>query len=98
MIDVGDAGLRFEVSVLDGLGFEPVFDDHIGIWFHAVVFSGDGASYDDNDKLTSFDFSRQSWYDTAHRDTTVVPVPAAVWLFGSALIGLIGLGKRRKAA
>lgn len=27
-----------------------------------------------------------------------IPVPAAAWLFGTALIGLIGLGKRRKAA
>jgi hypothetical protein len=26
-----------------------------------------------------------------------VPVPAAVWLFGSALAGVIGFGKRRKA-
>jgi len=26
-----------------------------------------------------------------------VPVPAAVWLFGTALIGLAGFGKRRKA-
>ena len=30
--------------------------------------------------------------------TSVVPVPAAIWLFGTALIGLIGFGKRRKAA
>jgi hypothetical protein len=28
----------------------------------------------------------------------VVPVPAAIWLFGTALIGLVGFGKRRKAA
>jgi hypothetical protein len=28
----------------------------------------------------------------------VVPVPAAVWLFGTALIGLFGFSKRRKAA
>ncbi|MDH3378064.1 MAG: VPLPA-CTERM sorting domain-containing protein [Gammaproteobacteria bacterium] len=27
-----------------------------------------------------------------------VPIPAAVWLFGTALIGLVGFGKRRKAA
>lgn len=27
-----------------------------------------------------------------------IPVPAAVWLFGTALIGLVGFGKRRKAA
>jgi len=28
----------------------------------------------------------------------VVPVPAAVWLFGTALIGLVGFSKRRKVA
>jgi hypothetical protein len=27
-----------------------------------------------------------------------IPVPAAFWLFGTALIGMIGFGKRRKAA
>ncbi|MDH3379471.1 MAG: choice-of-anchor L domain-containing protein [Gammaproteobacteria bacterium] len=27
---------------------------------------------------------------------SVIPVPAAVWLFGSALVGLFGFGKRRK--
>ena len=29
-------------------------------------------------------------------EATVVPVPAAVWLFGSGLIALIGVAKRRK--
>ena len=29
--------------------------------------------------------------------STVVPVPAAVWLFGSGLIGLIGVARRKKA-
>ena len=28
---------------------------------------------------------------------TVVPVPAAVWLFGSGLLGLVGMAKRKKA-
>ena len=28
--------------------------------------------------------------------TSVVPVPAAVWLFGSGLLGLIGLARRKK--
>ena len=27
-----------------------------------------------------------------------VPVPAAVWLFGSGLLGLIGIARRKKAA
>ena len=34
---------------------------------------------------------------TTDDQTSVIPVPAAVWLFGTALIGLIGFGKRRKS-
>jgi hypothetical protein len=30
--------------------------------------------------------------------TTAVPVPPAVWLFGSGLLGLVGVSRRRKAA
>lgn len=30
-------------------------------------------------------------------EVSAVPVPAAVWLFGSGLIGLIGVARRRKA-
>lgn len=30
-------------------------------------------------------------------ETTVVPVPAAVWLFGSGLIGLVGVARRTKS-
>ncbi len=27
---------------------------------------------------------------------TTIPVPAAVWLFGSGLLGLVGVARRRK--
>ena len=30
--------------------------------------------------------------------TSEVPVPAAVWLFGSGLLGLAGVARRRKSA
>jgi len=30
--------------------------------------------------------------------TSAVPVPAAVWLFGSGLVGLLGLARRKRAA
>ena len=31
-------------------------------------------------------------------DVNAVPVPAAVWLFGSGLVGLVGVARRKKAA
>jgi hypothetical protein len=37
------------------------------------------------------------FWDDVGISETVVPVPAAVWLFGSGLIGLIGIARRRKA-
>jgi hypothetical protein len=36
--------------------------------------------------------------DTFSASVNPVPVPAAIWLFGTALIGLVGFGKRMKAA
>ena len=37
-------------------------------------------------------------YSDVMAQTAVVPIPAAVWLFGSGLIGLIGMARRKKAA
>ena len=31
-------------------------------------------------------------------ETQVVPIPAAAWLFGSGLLGLVGIARRKKAA
>lgn len=36
------------------------------------------------------------WFDNV--TVSAVPVPAAAWLFGSGLLGLIGVAKRKKAA
>jgi len=35
--------------------------------------------------------------DFDYFNVTAVPVPAAVWLFGSGLLGLVGIAKRKKA-
>ena len=37
-----------------------------------------------------------TWY--VSQSYEVVPIPAAVWLFGSGLLGLIGIARRKKAA
>lgn len=36
-------------------------------------------------------------FDNVTLTTTEVPVPAAAWLFGSALVSLAGIGRKRKA-
>ena len=36
-------------------------------------------------------------YDLAFHVVSTVPVPAAVWLFGSGLLGLIGFARRKAA-
>lgn len=40
-------------------------------------------------------FTELGTYDRMNVRLTSVPVPAAVWLFGSGLIGLIGLARRK---
>ncbi|MGB5717028.1 MAG: VPLPA-CTERM sorting domain-containing protein [Gammaproteobacteria bacterium] len=37
-------------------------------------------------------------YDPLSVTVNAVPVPAAVWLFGSGVLGLVGVARRRKAA
>jgi len=39
----------------------------------------------------------KDWKDTNTSGTAVIPVPAAAWLLGSGLIGLLGVGKRKKS-
>jgi hypothetical protein len=49
---------------------------------------------------SSWNSTKQYGFDYASLNGTVsaVPVPAAVWLFGSGLLGLIGVARRKKTA
>jgi len=51
-----------------------------------VLFALDDGSIDDN---------HDDYVGIVSASTTVVPLPAAVWMFGSALIGLAGVGRRK---
>ena len=47
--------------------------------------------------LLSFDLSAGDTVTFNTRfEVTPVPVPAAIWLFGSGLLGLVGVARRRK--
>lgn len=52
---------------------------------NALLFAASTTGYHDDDR-----------FKIASLTTTVVPVPPAVWLFGSGLLGLIGISRRRK--
>jgi hypothetical protein len=52
-------------------------------------FDGVPGAYDDNDGSYVVSIG-------VNEPPSVVPVPAAIWLFGTALIGLVGFSKRRK--
>lgn len=45
-------------------------------------------------EIFSLDFSNATVVDSP----SAVPVPAAVWLFGSGLLGLVGVARRKKSA
>jgi hypothetical protein len=65
---------------------------------HALLFTAD--SITSTVKFKNL-YDGDSWGNYPHLDNvsvSAVPVPAAIWLFGTALIGLVGFGKRRKLA
>ena len=43
-------------------------------------------------------FSGTPYSEVYNVTVSAIPVPAAVWLFGSGLLGLVGIARRRKAA
>jgi hypothetical protein len=40
-------------------------------------------------------YPHQDWKLTITTSGAVVPLPAAVWLFGSGILGLVGVARRR---
>ncbi len=64
-----------------------------------VVFAGIRNAENNNTiGTTNFDVSDDFTFATyASWSVSTVPIPAAIWLFGSGLIGLIGVAKRKKA-
>ncbi len=53
------------------------------------------AGYDPTDATWTLSTTSMTSYSMSVSTVTVVPVPAAVWLFGSGLIGLVGVARRK---
>jgi hypothetical protein len=72
-----------------GTSDQMINDGTAGVFTGKILSSQDGGS--------SWFSSNQYGFDYASLNGTVsaVPVPAAIWLFGSGLLGLIGISRRK---
>jgi hypothetical protein len=68
-------------------------DDGFGGWAGTLVSAGNI----NGDNWTGFSNVQFSEVFNVSVVSAVVPVPAAVWLFGSGLLGLVGIARRRKS-
>jgi hypothetical protein len=96
----GIGGFETGNQTVDGVLLSDVQDDY---WSGTQVFDADfawHAPFVDGDTQTDEFNDCSKCYGWAVRagDVSAVPVPAAVWLFGSGLIGLVGIARRKKAA
>ena len=108
-LDITDNSLNFDVlggiGNIFGLGPLSIFniDSEItGFTFDTNITGMDVSrlSFTASSFAIDFDFltTQTGEFLNIELQLNPVPVPAAVWLFGTALIGLVGFSKRRKAA
>lgn len=83
-VSEADNGVEFGVSGLVAAGIIPANVSRANPFDYAV-FIGAGSG---TNPLAE---------DTATLSAQVVPVPAAVWLFGSGLLGLVGIARRTRS-
>jgi hypothetical protein len=93
------------VDVFDGTigtgrsGLVPLFDITFEIEGAGVTTFSLGDVFPDNASFDGFVAEDGFVADGSieYLDTQVVPIPAAAWLFGSGLLGIIGIARRKKA-
>lgn len=99
-----NGGLDEGVAALDFLAPDPLFPNpimppelptDIQFWAFGNIYGMDQIRISNGIHTPFFNFLSGEAVIT---EISAVPVPAAVWLFGTALIGLVGFGKRRKVA
>ena len=97
-IDVSSANIS--VSPGDTLALAVTHAGNNWVQWNSVLGGyGSGSGFvGDGDLVTSWRLINNLDYDLVFRTyVSTVPVPAAVWLFGSGLLGLIGVARRKNS-
>ncbi|MCW8910327.1 MAG: VPLPA-CTERM sorting domain-containing protein [Gammaproteobacteria bacterium] len=101
--------LRDSLSLLDifgqigtdpglGWGISPLSSQNNTLVRSSSIISGDIIGSDSFDPASEWvSFGLDDFSQLGSHSVSAVPVPAAVWLFGSGLIGLVGFARRKKA-
>ena len=94
-----DASASASVDMLDDLGFVDIQA------FADAISAGQGSSSASSAlagtivfTLLDHESNLISGFVDSYGSASAVPVPAAVWLFGSGLLGLVGIARRKQAA
>jgi len=91
-------------AAINGITFDAATTD-IGQFADAGDFIAPTISFSGTSATIAFGFAGSGlagdqpdiYFDITTAPVTTVPVPAAVWLFGSGLLGMIGIARRKKA-
>ena len=81
-------------TLVGGNQFVLALTDGLGAWFEAV--NAVQLSANSSNNQVTFSNGEENVY-VIDAIPTVVPVPAAAWLFGAGLLGLVGVARRKKA-
>lgn len=97
-----DARMQFDllstgsIAQMQSISFDVTDGDQFYVW--AWLRAGATSSNSASGSAEAFNSLTMTFQDAnGLQAASAVPVPAAVWLFGSGLIGLIGIARRKKA-
>ena len=97
-------GLGFESSIIPGGGYNEVITSSHPIFNNVgSLYQNGGQGVLDLDLVNPLNLVLEYNQSGANGmyaiyDTSAIPVPAAIWLFGTALIGFVGMSRRGKVA
>ena len=96
--------VTWDFTLIDSTGATPIITNGAGLIANngaqTIAFFPDGAEGTTLDGDASLQYGLEPYmgpysYHAVKWEATVVPIPTAVWLFGSGLICLIGVARRK---